>query len=863
MGKVIDLSSEFSVASGTGITIENLIFKEEFTGNGVLTTFQLDGTILNGTFAQGVWDASNIQIGSSKNVTNTSGNKIYDDSIFFVLTRNEISVVSISGTGLVTLSHPPRSIDFNIYYVYRVNTNDDIDGYLRDDIVVKTEADFVDLNERINANSFYRNDGSITDTRTVTANNGNALLYKLYNTTVADFITKSEFQLTHQILRFFITEGDGAGGVIGDLKDFRIDQSQMLVLDNQLEEGLFNGDDYHVNGIAQRGNRWMTDRGYVNLAHVPNILTVDSLSDLPTPVSNVIDVSAFAVLQINTNSLDLGVNKLVNTNPLDIRGLGFGATIITSSHADATIDSTANIALFTCTVVNTGTNTRSIRVNNASAFLFTQNVTIANDIEIGLTAGVDCQGGFSGQMNYVTANPTSNVRFNDVGFFPSGAFNVHVVADGVTFKSFALTNGNYVDFNAGYLVEVENPDDIGLGTIDSINVIGTGKLNRCTPVSSSNFTLASTGTRGCTIDNNGNLIIANVSDRTAVRYVGITSTVDTFFTPTSLNVQAIVWHKGDVYIGDTGTGIIYQHAGFTTTIIDSFASGLLPLAMVFIGDDLVVTHNGTPNEIVIFDGFSSTIKRRFDLSFPAQSNFGLEYDGVNLIITNAGTLTTRVMEGVSDVTQYTIANPGGIPVDNAIAPDGTAVIVNSDTAFVYDHLLTFDHSSSAWKFESNSGMTLPESSDRGGSSFSDPSGIIITITTQNEWVEISGTDMFYSSFSEREKNFLSDETNGEITWTGIRNRGRIFHGEGMITRTGGGATNIFYELAVGIDMGSGYVIQKDSIGTSVLAGNNTFAPLASSAVTRDMNAGYKAKLFIRNVTNIQDVIFSVVKLAIN
>lgn len=147
MGNVIHTKS--GGVSGNGGPILNRVFKERFTGNGILTTFQLDGDIENGTFILGSWMGSSIQIGLPKHATNTSENALYDAGILFVLTRNRIQVVSISPTGLVTLSHPPQTADFFIYYWYKVGPVDQIDDYFRGDFVASMEADFTDLQEKL------------------------------------------------------------------------------------------------------------------------------------------------------------------------------------------------------------------------------------------------------------------------------------------------------------------------------------------------------------------------------------------------------------------------------------------------------------------------------------------------------------------------------------------------------------------------------------------------------------------------------------------------------------------------------------------------------------------------------------------
>ena len=71
---------------------------------------------------------------------------------------------------------------------------------------------------------------------------------------------------------------------------------------------------------------------------------------------------------------------------------------------------------------------------------------------------------------------------------------------------------------------------------------------------------------------------------------------------------------------------------------------------------------------------------------------------------------------------------------------------------------------------------IVESSDRGGSQFSDDTGVGIAITVvQDVWTDISDSsvDIHYGTFSANEKVRLNDEANGELIWTGVRDRGRV------------------------------------------------------------------------------------------
>jgi len=115
-----------------------VVFKEQFTGNGALTTFQLDGTLLNATFSTGSWSAGNILNTHPSHVTATTKIELYDSGNVF--TRNRISISSISAGGLVTLSHAPLAVNFTVWYWYEIQATDIIDDYYREDFISSMEA---------------------------------------------------------------------------------------------------------------------------------------------------------------------------------------------------------------------------------------------------------------------------------------------------------------------------------------------------------------------------------------------------------------------------------------------------------------------------------------------------------------------------------------------------------------------------------------------------------------------------------------------------------------------------------------------------------------------------------------------------
>lgn len=135
-----------------------LIFGETFTGDGVTTQFQLDGTLINAQITKGNWLVGRIiNLLQASIVRNDNKKPTYDSVPNFL--GNRISVLSISPTGLVTLSHPPRTgIDFDIWYWYELLPDNEITDYTREDIVSSMEADNSRIDQKIDQLLRQKND---------------------------------------------------------------------------------------------------------------------------------------------------------------------------------------------------------------------------------------------------------------------------------------------------------------------------------------------------------------------------------------------------------------------------------------------------------------------------------------------------------------------------------------------------------------------------------------------------------------------------------------------------------------------------------------------------------------------------------
>lgn len=313
-------------------------------------------------------------------------------------------------------------------------------------------------------------------------------------------------------------------------------------------------------------------------------------------------------------------------------------------------------------------------------------------------------------------------------------------------------------------------------------------------------------------------------------------------------VTGVVWLKGDLYSADAVSNIITRHVGFSINTTGSItgpggAAGMLTTD----GTNIIVADIDT-DLVYVLDGFSTNVLVSF--STPAGATLsGLAFDGVNLIISDSVNNVVYVMEGISGTAQYSfpIASGAFDFVDIVVDPSGG--FIGSDIAdnsiYFYDHPITFDHSSSSWDIEES--LAIIESSDRGGSQFfvtggssaEEIPGLVIDV-----YQDLSGTDIFYGSFSAMEKCFLGDDLNGEITWSGTRNRGRLIAGQVTITRSDGGAADKFYELAIVING----IVQKDSVSLGSLPNVGTILTLSTLPITRDLVKDNLIKLQIRTLS---------------
>lgn len=622
----------------------------------------------------------------------------------------------------------------------------------------------------------------------------------------------------------------------------------------------------------------------------PDVVYVRTLADLPTPVASVISLADNTIYKF-LNSFDTAGNQLKTGVNTVLQGIDESITIVSgtttvplviTNGADGfqaqfmTIDQqgTGDVLSISMTTPQDVTEiTRCELLGGAvrlvTGFGFITTSVLFNDapiIQDGTGGGVDSIN-LSGLTAIIDGSPTNGTILFEAGsttdsfIMGDGAIILLAasagikVEQGATITAFNLSRDVIQIIDASAVgIEVENPDAISLGTIESSNFVVVGTSLRCEPISVSNFTSPTTTTNGIGFDGT-NLIVSDATSDEIHLLIGKTPSITTTIAGPGTNPFGVVWARGNLVSSDPITNTIYHHTGFTTTISNSFAAPAANVASLTYDGTNLISIDSVTNLIYVHDGISATILKSF--ASPSAGFSGLTFDGVNLLVSDSNTVF--VMKGISATIQYSFPASGANADDLVITDDGAAILQSTgNLVHLYDHTLTFDHTSSTWETKNNSNG-LVESSDRGGSQYED--GNISITVVQNVWTDIDdgGASIFYGGFNTMEKCRLNNDQNGELIWTGIRNRGRVLSGQAVITRSGGGATDIFYELAVVING----EVQTDGKGVAVLAGNNTFTTLDTLPITRDLVATDTVKLQIRNITNAVSPEVSVNKLSIN
>lgn len=586
-------------------------------------------------------------------------------------------------------------------------------------------------------------------------------------------------------------------------------------------------------------------------------------ADLPTPVSGSIPIPAGTTLYVE-GIIDLGTDNLEPQGDLYIFGNGFANSKITSSNANGTIDLGVLVGFIQANnliLENTNATPDLVKLNNASSSFVCELVQLFGNVIVGNHTFISYTRVFSFAQLHFTADAISGSTTVDLSrFIQLGPITSILIDDGVNIKTKAISESSQFILDAGGTgIELENPDAVANGILDAVEFTGTGTPLKCSPIEESTFSTPGATPDGVAIDSSGNLLIIDAGTNLIYQMVGITSTVNTSIATPAANGNGVVWAKGNLITCDPVTNLIYVHDGFSTTILTSFASPAANIrCLTFSGQNLISTDTVT-GLIYIHDGISNTILLTINPTGITTLS-GTTYDGVNILATDLSTGDVHVLDDFTGTTKYSFAAPGAASNINdiAITADG---MVSVDTLgadiYKYDTPVTFDHSSKTWEIKATGGVIV-ESSDRGGSQYDKLiPGIGVTVV-QDVWTDIAATGISYGAMQGMEKCRLNNETNGEVIWTGVRERGRQVVGAATLSRTGAAADTV-YELAVAING----IIQKDSVVLIVLATTGEYVSMQTLPITRDLIGTNTAKLKIRNRTNAFLPEFVSAKLSIN
>lgn len=628
---------------------------------------------------------------------------------------------------------------------------------------------------------------------------------------------------------------------------------------------------------------------------------VRSLGDLPTPVANVITLADNTVYKF-LNSVDTAGDQIKTGLSTVLIGIDDTATVLSGTTTvpliitngvngfdSRSISFTQNgsgdlfsISMTAIAAVTTLTNCTLVggvvRLVTGFGFITTRTLfSGAQIIQDGAGGGID-----SINLSGLTAILDGGVAIDGLILFESGsstdsfimsgdaivltAASVGIRVEGTaTITAFVASSDVVQVLDAGATgVIVEDPDAIAVGTLSDSNLVVVGKAIACEPLSLSNFSSPDADPRDVGFDG-VNLLSCDPStavNASVYKHTGVGSSLDTtLVSAVFTDVRSVAWARGNLLsiLDDGDPGTIQIHDGFSVTVDTTFASpGNTPVGITYDGTN-IITLDATTGTVSVHDGETVDVLESFASPAGTDSS-GITFDGTNLLISDDANNLIYVMQGISATVQYSFTGPGTLANGIVVTDVGAVVsdVTATATMHIYSHRVTFDHTSPTWVLENNSGGPVG-SSDRGGSQFTNgTAGIAVAIGTTDVFVDIAATDIFYGSFNAMEKCRLSDELNGELTWLGVRDRGRVITGIATITRGAGGG-DIFYEMAILIND----VVQKDSIASIVLPSANAYGTLPTAPITKCLVAGDTVKLQIRNTTDTTDALVVSAKLSVN
>lgn len=181
------------------------------------------------------------------------------------------------------------------------------------------------------------------------------------------------------------------------------------------------------------------------------------------------------------------------------------------------------------------------------------------------------------------------------------------------------------------------------------------------------FQIGSRVVRGVTYAN-GNLI--SCDDSTVYVHDGFSDTILSSFSAGAGFLRGLDIYNGNLISMDALSDLLYIHDGISSTVTSSFSvAGGGDIATD--GQNLFVCAN---TDIIIYDGFSSTVLDTLDVSSVGRPLVGLVYDGVRLISSDESN-KVHIHEGVSATIEYSFDKPSGPTGTNST--EGVTVALGS------------------------------------------------------------------------------------------------------------------------------------------------------------------------------------------
>ncbi len=752
----------------------------------------------------------------------------------------------------------------------------------------------------VNENTFYGKDATLNNTiRNVTFEGTSQLSFVNATPTLATFTDQTSFEQNSGSLLWRHAQGDGIGGTTGESR-VTISGSSMLITDTINTKGLLGAADFSAN---------YDSNSYVQESYVKprsgEVICVQSEADFPTAVSGVITIGGSDTYEIIENfTMSTGTRFELNGDVF-FKGQGFNTTnFVADSSAtfitlngdyriemvDMQIQQDGTGALMDIDAINLTSEFRNVRfqgnstggeiiLRNGRTWLETNcyHYQAAGHRMVasgGMGNLIFTQVAWEDQLTtqdmftYEDAHTTTRVSFNTCLFLLTGSGSRGKVLEGTPVISiWEQDGGNDIPFDATTIsYDIEDTTSVAQGSIDGTLVQGPGTFLVSSPFASSSISTPATTPSGVALRPDGDLISLDRVTDLIYLHDGITTTIQTSIASPGIQPRGVVWHDGNLYSVDNSSDVVSQHDGFTTTILSSVdmtvaTSGIFDLA--FIGGDIVLC-SATDDLVYIMDGFSNTIKRTITPDWATPDLQAATYDGFSLLIYDGTLDEVFVVDPNAGTSKYSFSAIAG--AEGMGYHGDTLVIITpaGDTVQIYDTPPVFDNATPNWQISNVPGVI--NSSDRGGSEYSNFSGVALTPPSIGAWFDIDdvSADISYHEFSENEKCFLNNESNGEVIWTGAINRGRTLTAQVLLDRIGS-VSDVFIDAVVAISRDGGITFQEqlDSVGTGVLPTNTDFVSVATIPLVSDLVSGDIVKVRVRNNSTTDNLTFYSVRLSIS